>query len=252
MTNRITVRSAEETRRFYDDLVEGRVARGLWGKERRFDTTGIGAKPSVQRHFMPVVAPYLQPTDDVLDLGCGPGGFLLLLAERCRRAVGADITPGFVELTKRAIAERGIANAEADLIAPGKLPYADASFDKVLMLDTIHHLENAAGTMAEVSRVLKPGGLLLVFEPNKLNPLLWLMCLLDRNEHGLLRLGTSAKYRALLGAGYDIVEDRWSGLLIGPDGPAARFVADRVSTPPFSSLFGWLSPKLFIAARKAR
>ncbi len=76
------------------------------------------------------------------------------------------------------------------------------------------------------------------------------MCLLDRNEHGLLRLGSLAKYRALLGTRYDFVEQRYSGLLIGPDGAMSRTIADAASEGPLSGLLGWLSPKLFIAARK--
>jgi ubiquinone/menaquinone biosynthesis C-methylase UbiE len=248
----ISVRTSEETRNFYDDLVRGSVTRSIWGKDRRFDPIAIAAKRSVQRHFVPAIRRYLASSDFVLDLGCGPGGFTISAAPLCRHIVAADITPSFVELANRSLAEQGVSNAKAEVIGPGKLPYADGTFDRVLMVDTIHHLEDAASTMAEVHRVLKPGGVLLIFEPNKRNPVLWFMCLIDRNEHGLLRLGISSKYEALLGPRYEIIESRYNGLLIGPDGRLSEAVADLVSRPALSAWLGWLSPKLFIAARKTK
>lgn len=103
--------------------------------------------------------------------------------------------------------------------------------------------------MEEVVRVLKRGGLLLIFEPNRLNPLLALLCALDKNEHGLLRLGTFAAYRKLLGARFAIEEEQYNGMLVGPEGAVSVAIADFVSGSG-RTVFGWLSPKLFIAARK--
>ena len=76
--------------------------------------------------------------------------------------------------------------------------------------------------MAEVIRVLKPDGLLLIFEPNKANPLLALMCVLDPNEHGLLKLGTFSSYRKLIGRRANIICKEYNGMLVGPDGHYCR------------------------------
>ncbi|MCF8482129.1 MAG: class I SAM-dependent methyltransferase [Rhodospirillum sp.] len=246
----IDVQTSAQTKKFYNDLVSGTVNRGLWGKKKRFEASAIAAKPSVKRHFIDVSSRYLTKNDVVLDLGCGPGGFLLALAPMCARIVGADITPAFVELCKSTIAQHQLENATVDQIEPGQLPYGDASFDKIFMIDTIHHLEDSQSTMREVTRVLKPGGILLVFEPNKGNPLLAVMCLLDRNEHGLLRLGTFRAYERILAEAYDIVERHYNGLLIGPDSGLSVAIADAVSEGFLSKFMGWFSPKLFIAARK--
>ncbi len=118
------------------------------------------------------------------------------------------------------------------------------------MVDTIHHLENAGETMDEVYRVLKKDGLLLIFEPNKYNPLLYLMCCLDKNEHGLLQLGTINKYRQLIGSRYDLISGKYNGLLIGPKGRIALYLADICSSARLAPLIGWLSPKIFMVARK--
>lgn len=237
-------RRSDDTRRFYDGLSDGLERRGLWGKENRFDPHKIAASRSVREHYLPAISPYITRTDSVLDLGCGPGGFLLATAPLCGKIIGADITPSFVDEAQAAVA--AIASASAQAIEPGILPFPDASFDRVIMVDTIHHLEHADETMREVHRVLKPGGTLLVFEPNKKNPLLWLMCLLDKNEHGLLRLGTIHAYRNMLGR-FAILEAKHSGLLIGPDSPLSLFLANVLMR--WRGL-AWLSPKLFLAARK--
>ena len=94
-------------------------------------------------------------------------------------------------------------------------------------------------------------GKLIVFEPNKLNPLLYIMCVLDRNEWGLLRLGSFRKYRGLLKPGFQIETMEHNGLLIGPDGPLFLSIADLLRTGITGKLFGWLSPKIFISATKA-
>jgi ubiquinone/menaquinone biosynthesis C-methylase UbiE len=241
--------SSEQTRDFYERLTKGEHARGLWGMEQRFDAEQITQKPSVLRHFMPAIARYLDTNATCLDLGCGPGGFLVLMAPYCKQITGADIVPGFVNECRKTIARHHIDNATVVDLAPGELPFASASFDRVVMVDTIHHLERPEETLLELARVLKPGGLFLIFEPNKHNPILALLCALDKNEHGLLRLGTFSAYRKLLVKDFDIVCQEYSGLLVGPESRVALAVADFVSRQG-NRLFGWFSPKLFMVARK--
>jgi len=185
-----------------------------------------------------------------LDLGCGPGGFLTLAAPMCGRIVGVDVVPSFVQQCAQQIERAGLANASVILNANSRLPFGDAEFDRVLMVDTIHHLEDVEATIAEVHRVLKPDGVFLIFEPNKLNPLLALMCALDRNEHGLLRMGTFSAYRRLLVGKFEPEVEQYNGVLIGPTGSISGAVADLVSDPKFARFLGWLSPKIFIAARR--
>lgn len=242
-------RSADQTRNFYQGLVEDTKKKGIWNKGNRFDPDAIVKKSSVLRHFVPVVGQYLSITDNCLDLGCGPGGFLALMAPLCGRIVGADIVPDFVEESRATIERKALGNASVVLLGKTRLPFTDGEFDKVVMIDTIHHLEFHDNTMDEVFRVLKPGGLLLIFEPNKANPLLALLCALDPNEHGLLRLGSFSAYRRLLGDAFEIIQQNYNGMLVGPQGSVSLAIADFVSASGHTAL-GWLSPKLFIAARK--
>jgi SAM-dependent methyltransferase len=245
--SKVSVPDLPATRRFYEDLASGRVERGLFGYQRRFDPTRIPGKPSVQRHFVDVVAPLVKRSDTVLDLGCGPGGFLVALAPYCGEIVGVDLVSAFVERCQQTIAEAGLTNARACWSADGEIPFPPATFDAVIMVDTIHHCEDPKVVLDGVRRVLKPGGLLIVFEPNKWNPALALMCVFDRNEWGLLALGSRRAYRKLLAGRFDIRTCAFSGLLVGPESSLARRLADFFAGRA-RTVLGWLSPKIFIAA----
>ncbi|MGM4906235.1 class I SAM-dependent methyltransferase [Tardiphaga sp. 866_E4_N2_1] len=250
MSNGFRPLSTKQTQDFYEGLSSGKEARGIWGKESRFNPETIAQLPSVRRHFQEKIATVLSPSHSCLDLGCGPGGFLTVAAPLCSKIVGVDIVPAFVEECRAQIDRRGLENASVILNESTLLPFGDGEFDRVLMVDTIHHLENASASMNEVHRVLKDDGQLVVFEPNKLNPLLAAMCALDRNEHGLLRLGTFASYRKLLRGKFAMEVEEYNGLLIGPTGKLSTAISDFLVRPAVAPIAGWLSPKIFFTARK--
>jgi SAM-dependent methyltransferase len=241
---------SENTSEFYDALIQGEVSRGMWGAENRFDADNIASNGSVQRYFADVIRPHLRGKGPVLDIGCGTGGFLAVLAGIADTVVGVDITPEFVTATQETIDRRGLSNARVEQTSGDELSFPDDHFEAVVIVDVIHHLEHIGPTLKEAHRVLKPGGELIVFEPNKLNPLLYIMCVLDRNEWGLLRLGSFRKYRALLEPDFKIETMEHNGLLIGPDGPLFLAIADFLRTGLSGKLLGWLSPKIFITATK--
>ena len=252
MKNLLGLSSLEETRQFYDDLMTGKVSRGLWGKKNRFDPSLIARKESVNRFFVEQVYPYFsaQKNARVLDLGCGPGGFLYTLAPMCGHITGADISKEAIKVCRQTIKQNCLKNADAVDISGSALPFEDGSFDIVVMVDLIHHMSDILTSMVEVKRVLRPGGKLLIFEPNRCNPALFLMCALDRNERRLLMLGTKSVYRKLLRRDYDIERCDYNGLLIGPDSKVALFLANLCSASQWRHIFGFMSPKIFIAAKK--
>jgi SAM-dependent methyltransferase len=93
----------------------------------------------------------------VLDVGCGTGGFTAAISERSgAEVVGCDRSPALLEHARQSAAAEWIeASAE-------RLPFADASFDRVLMSLLLHQVEEPAQAVAEAFRVLgRPGALVV-------------------------------------------------------------------------------------------
>jgi ubiquinone/menaquinone biosynthesis C-methylase UbiE len=103
----------------------------------------------------------LQAGQRVLDIGCGTGELVVLIARLHPgvEVVGLDPDPRALARARRK-AERAAAAIPLDTGFADALPYADASFDRVFSSFMLHHLESAEKTRAlgEVRRVLRPGG----------------------------------------------------------------------------------------------
>lgn len=98
---------------------------------------------------------------NVLEIGIGQGTDLLQFGLRGARCHGVDITDNHIELTRRNFALRGI---EVDIrkVDATAIPFPDGYFDVVYSFGVIHHIPEAQQVLAEVRRVLKPGGVFYV------------------------------------------------------------------------------------------
>lgn len=103
---------------------------------------------------------------DVLDLGCGYGGRTVRFAELGARSVaGVEIASELVEHARVFASASGV-DADFREGAGEALPFADGSFDLILMNDVMEHVVAPAAVLAECRRVLRPGGrVALVFPP---------------------------------------------------------------------------------------
>ncbi len=103
-----------------------------------------------------------RPGQVVADVGCGPGFFALPLAERVGaqggRVLACDTAPAMLDILRRRVAEAGGSAIEALQSEESGLPLADASCDRVLLACLLHELAFPEAFLAEVSRVLRPGG----------------------------------------------------------------------------------------------
>lgn len=242
--------SSQQSAKFYDDLMEGTQTRGILGKDTRYNPMRVATLPSVERFFVKVVEPLIRPSDRILDFGCGPGSFLLCVARLCQEIVGVDISQQHIKRAGKAIAEAGLTNGRVLCTEPLRLPFDDDDFDVLFMIDVVHHLEDVHMTMREVFRVLKPGGQVIIYEPNKLNPLLHLVHLCDPNERGLLAMGTPAKYRRIFSRYMSDIAVDFNGTVIGPQSRFWTACAAIMNAPMLRLVLGWLNPHLLITGKK--
>jgi SAM-dependent methyltransferase len=95
----------------------------------------------------------------ILDAGCGSGPLSAALRDRGATVTGFDSSAGMVELARRRLGD-GADLQVADLDRP--LPYPDGAFDDVIAALVLHYLRDWTGPLAELRRVLRPGGRLIV------------------------------------------------------------------------------------------
>lgn len=101
---------------------------------------------------------------DVLDAACGVGyGIEILAAAGAKSVSGVDLDPEAVAAATERFGEHAAAVVEGDL---RELPFDDDSFDVVTSFETIEHMEEGEKALAELRRVLRPEGLLIVSSPN--------------------------------------------------------------------------------------
>jgi ubiquinone/menaquinone biosynthesis C-methylase UbiE len=102
----------------------------------------------------------------VLDVACGEGYGSALLSRRAASVVGIDISPQAIDHAKSAYAS--LRNVEFTCASCTSLPLESASFDVAVSFETLEHIAEQAQFLGELARVLKPGGVLVLSCPNKL------------------------------------------------------------------------------------
>jgi ubiquinone/menaquinone biosynthesis C-methylase UbiE len=143
----------------------------------------------------------------VLDAGCGTGGLLTALADRS----GLDL----IGLEASAFAAQRTRGKSGALVVRGTinaLPFAAASFDAAVTADVLCHAAvEPAAALAELRRVLRPGGRLVVNMP----AYGWLFSAHDRRVHNVRRQNRAQVRAMLAAAGFVRINARyWNGMLL--------------------------------------
>jgi ubiquinone/menaquinone biosynthesis C-methylase UbiE len=127
----------------------------------------------------------------VADLGCGSGVFTNLLHELGFEPIGLDISPKLIALGRRKYPDVEFLEGDAE-----HLPFPSASLDGVLLSGLVHHFPDPSRCVAEVFRVLKPGGTFVAFDPNRMNPFMYLYR--DRSSPFYSPIGVTENERPVL------------------------------------------------------
>ncbi|WP_394648679.1 class I SAM-dependent methyltransferase [uncultured Sphingomonas sp.] len=107
----------------------------------------------------------LEDGDSILDVGCGPGWFWESAASKLPDGLNltlSDLSPGMVQEAVdrcRSLPFASVAGRQADAT---DLPFEDESFDAIIAMHMLYHLSDPSKGLAEMRRVLKPGGFLAV------------------------------------------------------------------------------------------
>lgn len=119
----------------------------------------------------------------VLEIGCGRGGFSMYLASIGANLTAADFSAEAIRIAGQRL--RQFENCELMMADVQEVPFPDETFDLVVSLETLEHVPNPDGGLAELVRVTKLGGRLIISTPN---------------YFGLL--GIYRTYREITGRGY--------------------------------------------------
>jgi len=105
--------------------------------------------------------PHLRAEMHVLDAGCGPGSITLGLAAAVApgKVVGIDVQPSQVEQARALADQRGVTNVRFEATNVYELPFPDGSFDAAFANAVLMQLREPVRALAELRRVLRPGGI---------------------------------------------------------------------------------------------
>lgn len=144
---------------------------------------------------------------DVLDVGCGAGVEVVRFARAGARTVGVDIAESAITLARQNLEQHGL-QARLEVADGEHLPFPDASFDFVFAHGVVQYTGNDRAMVAEIQRVLRPGGL-AVFQAYNRNS--WLNLLskvmktpLEHEDAPVLKRYSEAEFRRLVSVFTDV------------------------------------------------
>jgi SAM-dependent methyltransferase len=195
----------------YRDVVQASI--DFSGLSYEFVTV---AKADIMREVIAArFGPEAKPT--ALDVGCGIGVLHRYIRDRFTRLCAVDVSTACLEQAARA-------NSGVDYRAynGAELPFASGEFDFAYAICVLHHVPpaNWLGFIREITRVIRPGGVLCIIEHNPLNPLTQLSvrrCEFDRDAVLLPSWRTAG---LMVQAGLRAVESRYFLLLPSAAAPA--------------------------------
>ncbi len=134
---------------------EGDLSRRLWEEHASWWIEGFteGADPEYVDQIIPLAVGEQSGRQRVLDLGCGDGQIARAIARTGASVVGIDPTTNQIDVASARAGGPVFAQAGAS-----PLPFPDASFDGVIACLVFEHIDDIDAAIAEVARVLRPGG----------------------------------------------------------------------------------------------
>jgi SAM-dependent methyltransferase len=188
-----------------------------------------------------------------LDIGCGTGVLAQRLAERGYTVTGVDPSEGMLEVMRRQSPQTTAVRASGT-----ELPFEDDSYDLVYTVATLHHIADpgaVAAALAEMVRVTRPGGRIVIWDHNPRNPYWSLLMARVPQDTGEERLvGEREVMDGLMAGGAVILSAQQLGLV--PDFTPARMVRPAAAAERWFErvprLKAWGAHNVIVAGKRAQ
>jgi 2-polyprenyl-3-methyl-5-hydroxy-6-metoxy-1,4-benzoquinol methylase len=118
-----------------------------------------------QTRMVKKISHYIKPSDTILDYGCARGGIALAIADKVKEVQGIDISSKMIAIAKKRAAARKISNVRFDHTVISDKRLEPESFNVVIALNVFHLVEDHELIVERISKLLKPGGLLITLTP---------------------------------------------------------------------------------------
>lgn len=129
---------------------------------RPFGQLPLHSESAVMDRTLAAIAP--APGMEVLDVACGPGILACAIAAKGARVTGIDLTPAMIGEARARQQRGGLEGMEWHVGDAMSLPFPDARFDCVTTRYSFHHIRQPAAVFAEMARVCRPGGRIVVID----------------------------------------------------------------------------------------
>ncbi len=182
-----------------------------------------GGDWSIAHHYVPFLASVLGPSETILEIGAGTGKLTKFLVPMAKTVIASDIADGMLHFgrAKNGLRDAVVADAE-------RLPFKDASFSVVVAMNALSYCVHKDAALAEVRRVLAPGGRLVLIDMNYLlhvpylllglkewnKARLWTRQLLESTPWGWRRRLTAAGFAIDLQTELNWVPHRFSAFVV--------------------------------------